>query len=265
MRRHYVIALVVILGAASALSARGGIKARPLALPMLERLVDLERRPAAAGEPIYEGRVYALDGRPQPLFRYERRVLSTDEGLTSTHLTHDPTGAVVVVQSAVHAPGYELRRADMIHRQTGSTASVVVADGEAVFTRHDGTHDTTSRERLQAPLVAGPTMFGYILTHWDELTHGVPLPIRFAVLERGESLGFTLDQVEAPPGRTIIRMKPTSVIVRLAVAPTYFQFDTRSRQIMEYTGRVPPLAQVDDRLTTLDARVAYSFVAPAFR
>jgi len=218
-----------------------------------------------AGDRIYEGRVYALDGRAQPLFRYERRVLG-DETLTSTHVTHDPQGAIVVVQSAVHSPSYDLHRADMIHRQTGTTASVVVANGEATFTLGDGSYDqTTFRERLHDPLVAGPTMFGYILAHWDQLTHGAHLPIRFAVLERGESLGFVLDQIDAPQGRTIIRMSPSSLIVRLAVAPTYFQFDTASRRIIEYTGRVPPLEQVDNRLTTLDARVAYSFVAPAFR
>lgn len=258
-------ALSVVLGGAGVLAACGGVEPRPLAPAVLERLVALQDRPATSGDRIYEGRVYALDGRPQPLFRYERRVRTSEGGTTSTHVTRDPAGAVVVVQSAVHSPTYDLRRADMVHRQTGTTASVVVARGEAIFTLDDGTHATRSRERLHDPLVAGPTMFGYIVAHWDELTRGVTLPIRFAVLERGESLGFTLDAVDAPQGRTIIRMKPTSVIVRLVVAPTCFQFDSASRRIVEYTGRVPPLERVKDRLVTLDARVAYSFVAPAFR
>ena len=60
-------------------------------------------------------------------------------------------------------------------------------------------------------------MFGFILAHWDALTSGEAIPIRFAVLERGESLGFVLDRVEGPEGRTIIRMTPSSLLVRLAV------------------------------------------------
>jgi hypothetical protein len=60
-------------------------------------------------------------------------------------------------------------------------------------------------------------------------------------------------------------MKPSNVLVRMAVAPTYFEFDTTTRKILEYTGRVPPLESVNDRLHTLDARVAYRFVAADFR
>jgi hypothetical protein len=59
-------------------------------------------------------------------------------------------------------------------------------------------------------------------------------------------------------------MTPSNPLVRLVVSPTYFHFDTRSRRILEYTGRVPPLQRRGDSLATLDARVAYSFVAPAF-
>lgn len=265
MRHHPAVALVVALSLSGTSAACGGVAPRPLAAPPLQRLLELEQSPAVSGDQVYAGRVYALDGRPNPLFTYERRVKEVGLGVTSTHITHDPTGAVVVMQSAEHTPTYGLQRADMIHRQTGATASVVVMGEEAVYTLKDGAHETTARERLEAPLVAGPTTFGYILAHWAELTRGETLPIRFAVLERGESIGFALEQVEAPEGRTIVRMKPTSLLVRLAVAPTYFQFETTSRRILEYTGRVPPLERIDDRLETLNARVAYSFVAPAFR
>ena len=265
MLKAHSLVLFVALLLACVPGACGGITPRPLPSAQLERLKAIEDRPSSAGDRIYEGRVYALDGRPDPLFRYERRVRHAGVAVTSTHITHDTTGAVVVVQSAVHSPAYEVQRADMIHRQTGSSASLDVANGEATYTLHDGVRETTSRERVVDPVVAGPTMFGYILAHWDELTRGASLRIRFAVLERGESLGFVLDQVEAPEGRTIIRMKPTSMLVRLAVAPTYFQFDSASRQILEYTGRVPPLERIEQRLATLDARVTYSFVAPAFR
>ena len=155
--------------------------------------------------------------------------------------------------------------AEMIHGQTGVSASVAVSNGRATFTLREGENEKTADEIVRDPVVAGPTMFGFILTHWDQLTNGATIPIRFAVLERGETIGFVLDKASDKDGRTIIRMRPSSMLVRLAAATTYFQFDSVSRQIIEYTGRVPPLEHVNDRLETLDARVQYTFVAPAFQ
>jgi hypothetical protein len=262
LKSHAV--LVVAFGSAL-LGACTATRPRPLAPAALDELLVIERTPATTGEQIYEGRVYPLDGRSGTLFRYERRVQTTGSSVTSTHLTHDPSGAVVVVQSAVHSPTYDLTTAATIHRQTGASATVAVENGEATFMLTDGGRQSVSHERVEDPVVAGPTMFGFILAHWDELERGVTIPIRFALLERGETLGFVLDKVPASEGRTTIRMKPTSLLVRMAVAPTYFEFETASRRILEYTGRVPPMEQVDDRLQTLDARVAYTFTAPEFR
>ena len=174
--------LVAVLVGASLISACAGVKPRPLAPEMLDRLMAVELLPASSGEQIYEGRVYALNGRTAPLFRYERRVQTAGLKVTSTHITHDPSGAVVVIQSAVHSPTYDLTRAEMIHRQTGASASVAVTNGEAAFTLNDGEQETVSHERVHEPVMAGPTMFGFILAHWDELARGERLPIRFAVL-----------------------------------------------------------------------------------
>lgn len=262
---NQIFVAIVALASVTQLAACTRITAQPLPGTSKQRLFSLERQPAAAGEQIYEGQVYALDGRLDPLFRYERRVSESGDTVTSTHITHDPTNAVVVVQSAVHSPGYDLRRADLIHGQSGVTASVVIANGQATFTLDDGRDRTTSTEQIEAPFVAGPTMFGFIQEHWDDLVARRSLPIRFAVLERGESIGFVLDTVDAPTGRTIVRMRPSSPLVRLAVAPTYFQFDSKTKRILEYTGRVPPFEDRDGRLTTLDARVAYTFRTAEFR
>jgi len=218
------------------------------------------------GEQIYEGRVYALDGRPAPLYRYERRIYRHADTVVSTHLTYDPAGHVVVMQSAGHTPQYEVHRADMVHAQSGVAAALTVAAGRAVFTLDDHGNVSTATEAVSDPIVTGPTMFGYILAHWDRLVAGDALRIRFAVLERTETIGFVLDRVQSKsPGRTTIRMKASNPLVRLAIAPTYFEFDTPTRRILEYTGRVPPFEVANHRLQTLDARVAYRFVAPEFQ
>ena len=263
MPKSHFVSIVFLV--ACSLEACTSTPFRPLAPEARARLQAIDRSPASTGDQIYEGRVYALDGRTVPLFAYERWVRPEGRTLTSTHITRDATGAVVVVQSASHSRSYELQRADLLHDQSGVTASVVIAGGEATYTVDDGVRITTSRETVRDPVVAGPTMFGFILAHWDALNQGASLPIRFAVLERGQSLGFVLSRVGASEGRTVIRMTPSSPLVRLAVSPTYFQFDSRTRQILEYTGRVPPFERQGDRLAALDARVTYRFVDAAFR
>jgi hypothetical protein len=242
-----------------------GTVAHRLAPDARHTLAAAQQAPSSTGRQIYEGRVYALDGRSDPLFGYERRVQAIDRHLVSTHLTYDPAGAVVVIQSAAHTSGYDLVRADLVHGQTGVSASVDVSGGRVRFRLQEGDRVSSRHEDVTDPVVAGPTMFGYILAHCDALASGASLPIRLAVLERRETIGFTLEKVEAAPGRTVIRMKPSSLVVRLAVAPTCFQFETATRRILEYTGRVPPLETVNERLRTLDARVAHRFVAADFR
>jgi hypothetical protein len=153
-------------------------------------------------------------------------------GLVSTHLTYAPSGTVVVIQSAAHTSAYDLVRADLIHGQTGVSGSMTRLSNRLTFTLNESGRVSTASENVSDPVVAGPTVFGYILAHWDELTGGAVLPIRFAVIERGETLGFTLDKVDSTPGVTTIRMKPSSLVIWLAVPPTYFQFDANTRKIL---------------------------------
>jgi len=256
---------LTVLSGLFLLSACAGVP-QPTPSPHVARmLLEAQQAPALTGDQVYEGRVYALDARPDPLFRYERRVQRAGDGWKSTHLSFDPAGAAVVLQSATHSNGYEFRQGELIHGQTGATASAEIAGGEIIFTLTDAGKTTIAREAMTAPVIAGPTTFGYILAHWDELEAGATLPVRFAVLERAETIGFDLEKVESVLGQTTIRMRPSYLAMRMLLAPTFFHFDTASRRILEYTGRVPPLELVNERLRTLDARVAYRFIAADFR
>ena len=187
------------------------------------------------------------------------------DGLRSTHVTFDPTGNVVVVQGANHTASYELTRVDLIHGQTGVSGSVEVTGNQLTFTLVEDGKSSVTTEQVSAPVVSGPTMFGYIVTHWNELMRGESLPIRFVIIERKETIGFKLARVDAPVGRTAIRMTPSNWLMKLAVPSTSFEFDTATRKVLEYTGRVPPMEVVNGALKTLDARVTYEFKAPAFR
>ena len=91
------------------------------------------------------------------------------------------------------------------------------------------------------------------------------LGVRPAVLDRLVTIGFQLQAVEARPGQTRIRMKPSSFLVALVVDPLYFTFETATGKLVRLEGRVPPKVRDGDAWRDFDARVEYRFVANAYR
>jgi hypothetical protein len=101
---------LLIAGVALVSACATGTVPQTLAPEAQRTITAAQQSPASTGDQVYEGRVYALDGRPAPLFRYERRVHAVNHDLVSTHLTYDPTGAVVVISKCcAHAAHLPLR------------------------------------------------------------------------------------------------------------------------------------------------------------
>jgi hypothetical protein len=254
------VATLISLSACSS-NRPGALAPEPAA-----QLAQVARAEQMAGTHIYEGRVYSMDtSRTEPLFRYDRRVREHGRELVSTHITHDAAGQVVVTQVAQHDSAYRVTSANLIQKQSGLAGSVKAEGDSLLFTLLKDGGVKTSIEKAIHPLVTGPTMFGFIVANWDALEAGNKIPMRFAVLERNQSIGFVLDTVPGKPGQLTVRMRPSSVLVRLAVGPTYFYFDEATRNVIGYDGRVPPMEEADGKLKTLDAHVLYTFRAPSFR
>ncbi len=133
------------------------------------------------------------------------------------------------------------------------------------FERLDGTKRRIRVERVTAPVVVGPTLVGYVVRHLEALRRGESLGVRFAALDRLETIGFELRAVEAQPGQTRIRMKPSSFLVALVADPIYFTFETATAKLVRLEGRVPPKVRDGDAWRDFDARVEYRFVAAAYR
>lgn len=224
---------------------------------------------AAAGSTgvdlVYEGTVRRRGAPEAPLYRYERRVLDLEEGVRSSHVTFSPAGDPVVLHQADHSPTYALRGFHEIHTQRGLVGQVeVLEDGTAVYETTMGGRTRTRVEAPGAPLHVGPTLFGYVRTHWDSLVAGDVHPVRFVVLQKRRSYRFELQMVDGPAGTPTFAMAPTDPFVALGVPSIELVFD-RDRNILRYEGLVPPLDGVGDRLRTLDATVTYDLVAEEYR
>lgn len=253
------LASVALVALVTACTSRIPYVARPA--PQLP--ADVTER----GEPIYRGRVYPQgSARQEPLYVYERRVDDGGDATVATHVTRDLTGRIAIAESARHARDYTLAEYTLHANQLGQSGSVSVADGRVTFRlATDGGRERVARERLRQPVVVGPTLVGYIAHRLGALRAGRTLDVRFAILDRLETIPFELERVRAKPGQTRVRMRAASWLVRLVVEPTYFTFDDASGKLVTLDGRVPPKVHVGRWWKDLDAHVVYDYVAAAYR
>lgn len=221
-----------------------------------------------AGEAIYFGSVYPLADDTQPrTYVYERRVAEHGDSVVSTHITRDPAGRIVLAESATHAPDYTLTEYTLHGNQLGQSGSIRVEGDAVVFHRIDGARERRKVERGAhgGAIVVGPTLVGFITRHLSALRAGERIPVRLAILERLETLGFELRGERTASGETRVRMKPTNVLIAMMVDPIDTTFDAESEKLVRLRGRVPPKVRDGKRLRDFDARVEYEYVAAEYR
>ena len=225
----------------------------------------LAATPVHAEETVYFGSVYPLHAAAQePAFVYERTVARRGGALVSTHVTRDPSGATAIHESATHSADYALASYALHADQRGRSGTVRVEGDLVSFELRDGARRRARVERRAGPIAVGPTLVGHLVRHLEALRKGEVLRVRLAVLERLATLEFELQAVEAEPGRTRVRMKPSSLLLRLAVRPILFTFETATSKLVRLEGRVPPKIRAGRRWRDLDARVEYRYVAGAY-
>lgn len=236
------------------------------ALPSLELALH---NPASAGALVYRGSTYAPQAGPnaEPLYRYERRVQVADGILTASHITREPSGQALIVESARMSSDYRLQRLQVLNHQAGYAGTVSVsADGRhLVYELKDNGRLSTSQETVSDPVVSGPSLFGYVLSHWDLLQGGARLPVRMVALKDATTYGFELKYEGQNQQELSFTLTPSSFWVRLALAPLRVVFDASTRRPLRYEGRVPPMEKHQGKLRDLDARVVYSAESATYR
>ena len=123
IRPTRLLALAASLLTAAILPAQGGSAA-------FAKLEALQVAPESAGTLVYRGETFTQrTPAGAPLYRYERRVLTAPNGLTASHITSDPAGRVIIVESALVSPNYDTQRFEATNQQSGFTGSVQISNG----------------------------------------------------------------------------------------------------------------------------------------
>lgn len=234
----------------------------------LARLAALQASPESAGVLVYRGATFAQrETAGNPLYRYERRVLPMADGLSASHLTSDPAGRLIIVESATMSAQYELRRFEATNQQAGFAGSAQLSpDGRHLtYELNDNGKSSTTTEEVSDPVVSGPSMFGFILKHWEPLQAGATIPVRMLVLKDKTTYGFNVKHEKQANGQTSFAVTPSSFLIRMAIAPLRVVFDATTRTPVRYEGRVPPMENAAGKLEDLDARVEYTAVSATYR
>jgi hypothetical protein len=232
------------------------------------RLDSLRQTPDMAGTLIYQGTVFALRGPgADTLYRYERRVRTTASGISVTHATRDPAGALIIDESAQLSAVYDFQRFDASNAQTGISGSVIASQGgrHLEYSLNDNGRVSTSSEDVRDPVVTGPSVHGFIRQHWEVLTAGQQIRVRMIVLDRKSSYAFDIRMLRQADGQTAFISTPGSVFVRMAIKPLVVVFTDAGHGLVRYEGRVPPRQVMGGKLKDLDARVEYRMVASGYR
>jgi hypothetical protein len=261
IRPFSTVVLTACLLAPTAPSAQGGQVA-------FAKLEALQVSPEAAGTLVYRGKTFSQrTPTGAPLYSYERRVLTAPTGLIASHITSDPSGQVLMVESALVSTDDEIQRFEAINQQSRFTGSVQISNGgrHLVYELSDNGRRSSAVEDVSDPVVCGPSMFGFIRKNWEPLMGGKTLPVRMLVLKDKTTYGFDLKFEKLANGHASFSFTPSNFFTRMAIAPLRVIFDASTKTAVQYEGRVPPMENVSGKLKDLDARVEYMLVAPTYR
>ena len=227
-----------------------------LVLPVSSPAIDLFKDSKS-----FIGRGYLLDSEPKDLlFRLERK-LAEDQRSAQAVFT-DLNGKELVRETTGFNDRMEVITYEVIQHQTGDRGKIEVAGDRLRFTKVSGGKTHIEEEKLVSNWVVGPSLVPLLVMRWSEIEQGIKIPVRLALWDRQETVGFELfkDRIERGEDgkeRLIVKMKPSNFIISALVNPIYFGFGKDGRSLDWVRGRVLPKRQVGSKLKDLDAELIY--------
>ncbi len=209
----------------------------------------------------YLGSIYEEGSNKQKLiYRVKRdEVLNSD---LSKIVFSDLLGKEVVSEELILEHS-KISKYLVHHKQLGEERSMEVKEGKIYFQVTREGQVSKDDEKLTDNLVVGPTIVDYLKKNWSLLLSGKEVEVRYAALERKETVGFKffVDEEKKVDGKSIIvvKMKPTSFIIAALVKPLLFTFEKDTGKLLELKGRTLPKQNVNGSWKDLDAEVVYSY------
>ncbi len=212
----------------------------------------------------YTAKLYELNSDKQKLLYQMKREETnvSDNTNVKTTITEPTNKKEAVIEELLLKDGKILKY--QIHqKQLGDERTLEVKDGKVIFTTVSDGKTKTDQEDLAPNLVVGPTVIDYLKKNWKDIVGGETISIRFAVLERRDTVGFKFFKESELKinGKDciVVKMKPTSFIIAAVVNPLLFTFEKDSVKLLELKGRTLLKQNVNGTWKDLDADIVYEY------
>jgi hypothetical protein len=232
--------------------------------------------------------IYSLD-RKTALFKFSRHLTRSGPNLEAIreYTYHD---GKLAARERVLYNGDELQSYELDELQTGGFGRATIKPDPNNPARKvlsfEYSKDSASRgspkrssEPLRNDTLNNDMVGAFLASHWDALMKGQEVKCRMIVVPRRETVGFRFvkeseSQWQAKPqdggsaGRAatgpvliaIIRMEPTSPVIRALIDPLHFKIEKEgAHRVLEYSGRTTPKMKSGNNWQDLDAVTVFDW------
>lgn len=235
-----------------ALMAVGGLLLTPHSAP-------------AAMTTLLTAKIFDLKDRSKHMFNYKNEFEIVGDKKTTVTTFTDLDGKALVVETAVVKVGTDgvetLVSFEEDHKQLGTTGKIEVADGKVGFTFTKDGKSKTSSETMEPNYIVTSMVVGLIQSNWEKLMKGETVKIRFGVVDRRESVGFSFTKESATTDKVVIKMRATSMIIAALVSPLRLSFQPDGKKFLELEGRVAVKVMKDGKFQDFDGYAVYTYAS----
>lgn len=198
------------------------------------------------------------------LFTSSIQVLPGAEGEHQMLTEYRDLQGALVVREKGRVRGADVLSYEMERPQTGEKGNFRVEKGRVFFHYEDARGKKRSAdEKVDGFVLATSNFNAFVIDRWESLVQGKALDVRFAVWDRLETVGFTLQKMgesERDGQRWVeLRLKPTSFIIAAIVDPINLWYSVGDRKLRLMKGRVAPKQKKGGVWKDLDAEVVYTY------
>lgn len=151
----------------------------------------------------------------------------------------------------------------VVHSQVDLRAEITIKPGKVIFeVREKSGEVERTEEDVMGVVMVGPGLTAYLQSDdaWPRLLRGEPVPMKIAAWVRRSTFSFEMvpDAARSTDEHLVVKMRPTSFVVRAFVSDMTYTFDRASRRLLEYVGPVAvKRVGSDGALSDLTAAVVY--------
>lgn len=185
------------------------------------------------------GEIFDKEGKVKK-FNYEKYEDINGDKTVFRAVYKDLEGKILTEEKMELQKG-ELVRYDMDQKQLKQKAWIEASQTEVTFNlkkfRKNNYPQTIKKPKN---FILGLQIVPFVKENWNYFLKKEEKEIKLGVWHRQEAITFDLSQESLGKNKLVVKMSPSSMLIRAVVNPIYFSFDLKTKRLTEYKGRTTP-------------------------